>query len=412
MLSCHEICKSLSKFEGEQIFKLENQNPLFEQSPNFSKNYLQLVEDKIKENGWIDPNLEPEKFKLMKENNAENTIENSTETIIKLNNDAKVIDEESLNESKDIENNSLQYSFLNYKEHQTNELPKGFLELIDLTRQAEIYYYGMKGPDSYIASILLGAEANYWLQHRKKKKEYADQLRTTFSIQKYDILRGLSKESIGHDYLKFIYSNDFPENVDSDKSKEYQFLIGYYYKINVLVLNFKELKGYFTTDWNPEIKTLILLLDNNTYLPILSNKISYFSAEEIKNLESKFNIMYPTKLKVLDESSTETGQSGIVTTGSKKKSKDQTQVASENRKKDIKENMINNADQLDIKTIKPDQIHPIRKYKLKDLQDIAEKLNLPLETTKHINDKSIRIIKKNMNELYDDIINKITSLGN
>ena len=66
MLSCNEICKILSQFEGEQKIKLEHFNPLFQQSPDFAKNYLQLVEDKIKENEWIDPNLEPEKFKEFK----------------------------------------------------------------------------------------------------------------------------------------------------------------------------------------------------------------------------------------------------------------------------------------------------------------------------------------------------------
>jgi predicted ABC-type ATPase len=54
-----------------------------------------------------------------------------------------------------------------------------------------------------------------------------------------------------------------------------------------------------------------------------------------------------------------------------------------------------NADKIEIKTITIDQIHPMTKYQLKDLQDIAEKLKLPLETTKYGPDnKSFRIIKK------------------
>ena len=71
MLSCREICKSLSNFEGEQTFTLENHNILFEQAIDFSKKYLELVEDKIKENGWIDPNLNPEKFKQFKKENKD-----------------------------------------------------------------------------------------------------------------------------------------------------------------------------------------------------------------------------------------------------------------------------------------------------------------------------------------------------
>ncbi len=369
MLSCNEICKALSSFEGEQTFELKNYNPLFEQSSNFSKNYLQLVEDKIKENSWVDPNLEPTQFKQEKfKQNGKNH-------------------EDETNDKPQ----KLEYAFLNYKEHQTNNLPQEFLELFDTNRQSEIYYYGMKGPDSFLASVLLGAEPNYWLQHRNKKKEYSDQIRTTFSIQKYDILRGLSKDSVGNDYLTTIYSNDFPEHVDSDKSKEYQFLIGYHYKINVLILELKELKGYFVTDWSSDLPTLIILLDNQTYLPILSNKISYFTADEIKKLESKFNILYPTKLEL----------------------KSHTMEDCKKKKKQMRDDMIMNAEQIEIKTITVEQIYPITKYQLKDLQDIAEKLKLPLETTKYgADNKTFRIIKKTKKDLYDEITEKIKSFGN
>jgi hypothetical protein len=82
------------------------------------------------------------------------------------------------------------------------------------------------------------------------------------------------------------------------------------------------------------------------------------------------------------------------------------------RKKIVKENMISTFEQIDLKTIKIDQIYPIAKYQLKDLQDIAEKLNLQLETTKYLDDKSMRIIKKTKKDLYEDIINKITKLEN
>ena len=67
MISCNEICKSLSSFEKEQPIVIENFNSLFEQSVDFSKKYLQLVEDKIVESKWIDPNLEPEKFNIQKQ---------------------------------------------------------------------------------------------------------------------------------------------------------------------------------------------------------------------------------------------------------------------------------------------------------------------------------------------------------
>ena len=50
---------------------------------------------------------------------------------------------------------------------------------------------------------------------------------------------------------------------------------------------------------------------------------------------------------------------------------------------------------------------------MKDLQDIAEKLNLQTDYQKPSSDgKLIKTLRKTKKELYDDIINKITSLGN
>jgi hypothetical protein len=382
MLSCSEICKALSSFEGEQNYKLEYYNPLFEQSSEFFKNYLQLVEDKIKENGWIDPNLEPNRFKteILPTKQKENdriTKEKSKED-----------ENEGTNNEKDVKDG------LNLKEHQTNDLPIQFSNLITESRRNELYYYGMKGPDSFLAAILLGAEPNYWLQHRKKKKDYADQIKTTFCIQKYDIMRGLPKESIGTAFTNKIFSNDFPEHIDSDVSKEFQFLIGVHFKINILVLELKTLKGYFATDWKPDINTIVLMLDvnTNTYFPILSNKISYFNSDEVKELEKGFNILYPVMIEVEESKSKGQGK------GKGKKNDDM---------------MVSSVEQIDIKRIKVEHIQNVAKYQLKDLQDIAEKLNLETEYQKPSSDGKItKTIRKTKKELYDDIIQKITSLGN
>jgi hypothetical protein len=398
MLSCNEICKILSQFEGEQKIKLEHFNPLFQQSPDFAKNYLQLVEDKIKENEWVDPNLEPEKFKELK-------IKNEKSTELHLEQEKEKEKEKKLELELELEiqsqNIGIENVLLNYKEHQTNDLPLEFLSLIDENRRVELYYYGMKGPDSFLASILLCAEPGYWLQHRKKKKEYAEQMQTTFSLQKYDILRKLPKESIGKDFLDVIYSNDFPERVDSDKSKEYQFLIAYHYDINVLILDFKELKGYFATDWIHDKKTMIIINDNQTYLPILSNKISYFTSDEIKNLETKFNILYPTKLILTSNSElnlTENTEETKEDNSKKVKTKKEKVVSKIAKITDASQITIDN-----INLIKPEQIQSIAKYQLKDLQDIAEKFKIQLEYTK-TKDNKTKIFNKTKKELYDDII--------
>ena len=396
MLSCSEIVKSLSKAGGEFNFKLENYNPLFEQSPDFWNNYLQLVEDKIKENNWTDPNIDPEKFKKDKDNNTRNTIENNKNSQENENNNNDNDENNNENEEEDLDNKSKnkekEFIQLVYKENQTNQLPNLFLDLFNEPRKGELYYYGIKGNDTFLASILLGAETNYWLQHRKKKREYADQFKTMLSIQKYDILRGLDKQSIGNDFLGVIYNNDFPNGIDSDKSHEFRFLIGYYFKINILVLNLKELKGEFSTDWNPKLNTMIILIDNITYLPVLSNKISFFNEAEIKEIDKKFNIIYPTKLEI--------------------KTDDNLDDNKKNKKENKKENMVMKGDDVNIKTIVISQIATFSKYQLKDLQDIAEKLNISTDNQKTTHDNLIKYVKKTRKELYDDIINKVKLLDN
>jgi hypothetical protein len=382
MLSCREICKSLSNFESEQTFTLENHNILFEQAIDFSKKYLELVEDKIKENGWIDPNLNPKEFKQFKKENKEV--------------------EEPENESKVEEQNTHDtntYTYLNYKIHQTVNLPEELLKVVDKERHDELYYYGMKGPDSFLASILLAVESNYWLQHRKKKSEYADQIKTTFSIQKHDILRDLSKESKGNDYISKINSADFPEHVDSDKSIELQFLICHNFKINLLIIDLKDKTGSFASDWDPTKNTVVLIKDNTTFLPILSNKIPYFTSEEIINFQKEFNILFPTKMQVNDEI--------------KVKGRGKTKVkSSETVIEGQSLIMITKSEQLDsadiIKNLKVEQILPIAKYQLKDLQEIAEKLCIETEHKKYSGDnKTIKLTKKTKKDLHDDILAKL-----
>jgi hypothetical protein len=83
------------------------------------------------------------------------------------------------------------------------------------------------------------------------------------------------------------------------------------------------------------------------------------------------------------------------------------------KKKKQRDDMIMNAEQIEIKMITVEQIYPITKYQLKDLQDIAEKLKLPLESTKYgVDNKTFRIIKKTKKDLYDEIIEKIKSFSN
>lgn len=387
MLSCREICKSLSNFEGEQTFKLENHNVLFEQSIDFAKKYLELVEDKIKENGWIDPNLSPEKFKQLKKDNKD---KESEETEV----ETKSTETQNQNDV-----NGSTCTYLNYKIHQTVNLPQELLKVIDKERHDELYYYGMKGPDSFLASVLLAVETNYWLQHRKKKNEYADQIKTTFSIQKHDILRDLSKESKGNDYITKIYSSDFPEHVDSDKSIELQFLICHNFKINLLIIDLKEKTGAFASDWDTNKNTMVLIKDNTSFLPILSNKIPYFKSEEIMNFEKEFNILFPIKMQIKDDA--------------KPKGRGKTKAkTSETENDSMALILITKAEQLDseamIKNLKPEQILPLAKYQLKDLLEIAEKLCIETEHKKYGGDaKTIKLTKKTKKDLHEDILEKI-----
>jgi hypothetical protein len=446
MISCSEIRKALSSFENEQQIVIENFNPLFEQSVDFAKKYLQLVEDKIVENKWVDPNLSPEEFKQQKQNEKQSTSESHNESHNDSHNDStNDSHNNSTNNSTKDSTKDTDIIYLNYKEHQTIDLPKSLSSLISENRRNELYYYGMKAPDSFLASILLSAEPNYWLQHRKKKREYADQLKTTFSIQKYDILRDLPKTSIGNDYISVIYktTTDFPEHIDSDKSKEFQFLIGYHFKINILIIDFKNLTGSFATDWNEDLKSVILINDNNTYLPILSNKISYFNKDEIKELEKGFNILYPSKIIVQNKeseqvkrrgrtkketttSTTTTDTTNLNPNDNKNDTKNDNKNDNEIDIKSIEEHllsksksskseikMVSKVDDIDLKTIKVENMYALTKYQAVDLQSFAEKMKIPLENEKKMpNSTTVKIIKKLKKELYDDIIEKIKSFGN
>jgi len=358
MLSCQKIADTLSKFEGGKTFKINNFNPLFEQSSDFDQKYLQLVEDKIQENGWTDPSFEPEEFEKPKRE-----------------------PKKEAHTPQDSCSDGEENTYLTYREHQTVDLPNELLSLIDKKRQSDIYYYGMKGPDSYLASVLLAVDPGYWFHHRKKRKEYANELKTTFNIKRHDLFREVSKSSIGYKFENRILESEFPEGLDSDKSIELQFLIGHNFGVNVLILDLAERTGYFTTDWDPEKVSVIILKDLKTYLPILSNKLPNFNVDEVKRFERRFNIVYPVKIKVPPSSNPSKSESK---SGQKSSTK-----------------MITKVEDLDPNNVESAQFYNQSKYQLKDLQDFATKLGLSLDKRKP--GPTGKMINKTKKDLYTDI---------
>jgi hypothetical protein len=366
MLSCQSITEALSKFTGGQTFKIDNFNPLFEQSGDFDQKYLQLVEDKIKENNWVDPSIDPQHFQA-----TQYPVKNYHQ-------ETENVDDKSL-ENDTEENKSI---VLNYKEHQTIDLPSEILSLINHERHKSVYYYGMKGPDSFLASVLLAKEPGYWFQHRKKSVEYANELKTTFNIKHHDLYREIeAKEwSIGLNYKDKIFESEFPQGVDSDKSVELQFLIGHNFNVNILVLDLQTRKGHFATDWDPKNSTVILLKDSKTYLPILSGsgESPNFTAQEVKEFEKGFSIIYPVKLEV-NTKKKETVSATASTTAS---------TTDSNATNDQNQN---------------DQLLDISHYRVNDLVDMAKKYGVDHMKRNEDGKK----IKKTKAELYDNIKNAL-----
>lgn len=345
MLSCKKICDSLSKFSNEKKYTINGLNVLFEQSPNFNKKYLQLVEDKIKENDWIDPNLEPETFS-----------KNVKESII----------QQQQAEDENIE------SKLDYRDMQNQDLPMKYRKLIKKERldDQEIYYYGITGTDTFLASVLLAVEPDYWILHRKKRKEYTNQMKNSLNIEKQDLIKTIHKKSKGFQYIEAMQDIEekdvFPINRDSDKCIEFRFLISLYYpNINILVLDLDQKKGTFVGDYKKEKRNIIIFKDHH-YLPVLSNKDSTFSDDEIKLWESEFNIYYDSPL-TQTKSISNTNKSGKVL----------------------------KADQLDLENLSNNSFYAQSRYSLTDLQEIADKLKIDSHN-------------KKKSELYSDIMGKIS----
>jgi hypothetical protein len=411
MLSCQKIADTLSKFEGGQIFKIDNFNPLFEQSGDFDQKYLQLVEDKIKENGWVDPSIDSQNFP-----------DNKYPT-------QNYQSHENHNEIEEQKSTSL-----SYREHQTVDLPNEILSLINPERHKNIYFYGMKGPDSFLASVLLAKDPGYWFQHRKKRTEYANELKTTFNIKHHDLFREIEakKWSVGLHYKDKIFENEFPQGVDSDKSIELQFLIGHDFNVNILVLDLLTKKGHFVTDWNPEHNTVILMKDVKTYLPILSGsgEAPNFTTDEVKGFAKGFEITYPIKMEVSgnnNKSPKSTASSPLTspkssasspvtspkftasspvtspkstasspTTSPKSTASSPTTSPTENTKQ------LTNIEDLTNET-RQSQLLGINKYRVNDLLEFAKKLEIDV-TKRNADGKKIKQTKA---ELYDNIFAKL-----
>jgi hypothetical protein len=408
MLSCQKITETLSKFEGGQIFKIDNFNPLFEQSSDFDQKYLQLVEDKIKENGWVDPAIDSQNFP-----DHQYPVKNYQSH----DNQVGGQEQKSIN--------------LNYREHQTCDLPNELLRLISPERHKNIYFYGMKGPDSFLASVLLAKDPGYWFQHRKKRNEYANELKTTFNIKHHDLFREIEakKGSIGVNYKDKIFENDFPQGGDSDKSIELQFLIGHSFNVNILVLDLSTKKGHFATDWDPTQSTVILIKDVKTYLPILSGsgEAPNFTSEEVKEFDKGFQITYPIKMEVctkskpkthkpmskettnetpketLKETSNETPKETPKETLNETPKETPKETLNETPKETLMEALMEKLKETLEKTPKDIKLLDINSYKVSDLLDLAKTLRLDYMKRNADGKKT----KQTKAELYDNISNAL-----
>lgn len=257
-----EIKKHLKTTHGRQI-RIRNLDPKFEQQTDVAR-YFQSYYPEIKID-MLKQRIEKEKQELM----AHKTVSEPSTSFDSIISDAEV------------ETNGSNFEILpNQLMNLPNQLTTCFPDFDKLC------LYGLPRKDSFITSIALVTKKDFLFYDNKKQKmnfvkdkkmEYAMCLTDYYSDNSYRLL-GVSRSEIQQ------------EIINSDTlSQISQWYIADYYKINIVVISLTNQSYHLVSSWNDEYPIVVMILENNIYMPILNTMgENTFDHEVMKQIKINF----------------------------------------------------------------------------------------------------------------------------
>ena len=259
--------------------------------------------------------------------------------------------------------NETEMTYILYKKKEVLDLPNILEKIIDLKN---FYTYGVNKKLSILDSIYMILDPNYTLESEKSKntiiletiKILLEKLDLTFKNNSYRLLKckkPIMKECLDKNLL------------DNDMIKLY---IADFFKVNIIILELSNNSFITCNRYNENQKTIILIKQFDYYLPLVNILGHIFESDIIDKIRDNFK--------------QEEGfiEKNVQTTNLSTSTQEETQNNIENKLED--KNLIT--------------LEKIWKYNLKDLQEIAKKLDIDIFDV--VNGKNKR---KTKDKLYSDI---------
>jgi len=290
----------------------------------------------------------------------------------------------NMNSNQNNYDNRVSQSILIYTENEVIDLPELFNNIIS---NANMYYiYGNTRIDNFLRTIILSVERDYILKNKRQRRDHLKTVRTEMALgldkihkkQNYPS-RKFKKGVMCQNLLNDDYINESNMVYTTD-----------YFNINICIINLSNMSFDVVGKYSQDRMTLLTILDDGIYLPILSttgnhlhkhhildklNNNLHCSNDEYRGKCEKNNeVIYPR----------ESNQSNLV---------------EENLNEVLNDVEVSNVKRVKITSILPNgKLEPERKYKAPQLREIAQQLSIV--TTKEQNGKTKNKTKK---ELYSEI---------
>lgn len=287
-----------------------------------------------------------------------------------------------------------------YSEGEVIDLPDIFRSIFQNTEQ--YYIYGNKKTDSFLSSILLGVKRDFILKNKRQRSDYLRTIRkemalildSSFKKHKYSKMK--FKRT---DMLNGLLNSDYFDKSNITYSTDY-------FKINLIILNLTDRTYLVPRDIKQSYKLLIIINDNDTYLPILNSNGNHLHSNQIlSSINKVFYSLnsYKNESNIDPKSNSNTiisGEKNIIENVGNNGNDDNDDNVRNNEQDKKAANVFEDTDDEDDKDVIEIELKSQNKYKVTELRELATQLGISTKTL-GTNGKEKNKLKKT---LYNEIM--------
>jgi len=279
-----------------------------------------------------------------------------------------------------------------YGEGEVIDLPDIFRSIFSNTDQ--YYIYGNRKTDSFLSSVLLGVKRDFILKNKRQRADYLRTIRkemalildSSFKKNKYSKMK--FKRT---DMLDGLLNRDYFDNSNITYATDY-------FKINIIILNLGDRTYLVPRYIEQSYKLLIIINDNDTYLPILNSHGNHLHSNQIlSSINKVFYSLNSYKNESKNDSKINSKSNTDNTINDERNIIENISNVRNNEQNKKQKNVFDDTDNEDTIEI---ELKTENKYKVAELRELATKLGISIKKL-GANGKEKKKLKK---ELYNEIV--------